>query len=109
MGYYFKFNTGMLLRADLKIQVESLTKGISNFLYTPNEARAYLDLDAKDGGDELIGNGSTIRANQIGDQYNSNNANAPYEKLKEDEELKEETEEKEQDEEGGDSDEEKIL
>lgn len=107
MGYYFKFNTGMLLRADLKTQVESLTKGISNFLYTPNEARAYLDLDAKDGGDELIGNGSTIRAIQIGDQYNSNNnANAPNEEPKEDEEPKEENNE---DEEGGDSDEEKIL
>lgn len=107
MGYYFKFNTGMLLRADLKTQVESLTKGISNFLYTPNEARAYLDLDAKDGGDELIGNGSTIRASQIGDQYNSNNnANAPNEEPKEDEIPKEENNE---DEEGGDSDEEKIL
>lgn len=71
-GYYFKFNTGMLLRADLKTQVESLSKGIQNFLYTPNEARAYLDLEAKEGGDELIGNGSTIKISQIGDQYNSN-------------------------------------
>lgn len=68
-GYYFKFNTGMLLRADLKTQVESLTKGISNFLYTPNEARAFLDLEAKDGGDVLIGNGSTIELSQIGSQY----------------------------------------
>ena len=70
-GFYFKFNTGMLLRADLKTQVESLTKGISSFLYTPNEARAFLDLEAKDGGDELIGNGSTIRVSQIGSQYNA--------------------------------------
>lgn len=68
-GYYFKFSTGILLRTDLKTQVESLTKGIANFLYTPNEARAYLDLDAKDGGDKLIGNGSTIEINQIGSQY----------------------------------------
>lgn len=68
-GYYFKFNTGMLLRADLKTQVESLTKGIANFLYTPNEARAFLDLEAKEGGDTLIGNGSTIKINQIGSQY----------------------------------------
>lgn len=74
-GYYFKFNTGMLLRADLKSQVESLTKGISNFLYTPNEARAFLDLEAKDGGDVLIGNGSTIEINQIGTQYDSNSSN----------------------------------
>lgn len=76
-GYYFKFNTGMLLRADLKTQVESLTKGISAFLYTPNEARAFLDLDAKEGGDILIGNGSTIEINQIGSQYDANNSNKP--------------------------------
>lgn len=68
-GYYFKFSTGILLRTDLKTQVESLTKGIANFLYTPNEARAFLDLDAKEGGDKLIGNGSTIEINQIGSQY----------------------------------------
>lgn len=72
-GYYFKFNTGALLRADLKTQVESLTKGISNFLYTPNEARAFLDLEAMPGGDVLIGNGSTIKVEQIGTQYNSSN------------------------------------
>ena len=76
-GYYFKFNTGVLLRADLKSQVESLTKGISNFLYTPNEARAFLDLEAQPGGDVLVGNGSTIAINQIGSQYsvNSNSTN----------------------------------
>lgn len=79
-GYYFKFNTGALLRADLKTQVESLTKGISNFLYTPNEARAYLDLEAMPGGDVLIGNGSTIKVEQIGTQYKSSNgSNEPLE------------------------------
>ncbi len=76
-GYYFKFSTGMLLRADLKTQVESLTKGISCFLYTPNEARAFLDLDAKEGGDILIGNGSTIEINQIGSQYGANGSTEP--------------------------------
>ena len=76
-GYYFKFSTGMLLRADLKTQVESLTKGISCFLYTPNEARAFLDLDAKEGGDILIGNGSTIEINQIGSQYGAKGSTEP--------------------------------
>lgn len=79
-GYYFKFNTGALLRADLKTQVESLTKGIANFLYTPNEARAFLDLEAMQGGDVLIGNGSTIEIKQIGTQYKSSNgSNEPLE------------------------------
>lgn len=71
-GYYFKFNTAMLLRADAKTQVESLTQGIANALYTPNEARAYLDLDAKEGGNHLIVNGSMIRVEQVGAQYNVN-------------------------------------
>ena len=70
-GYFFKFNISMLLRADLKTQIESLSKGVSNFIYTPNEARSYLDLEAKPGGDILVGNGSTIELNQIGIQYKS--------------------------------------
>lgn len=76
-GYYFKFNTGMLLRADLKTQVESLVKGISGGLYTNNEARAYLDLEAKEGGDHLIVNGSMIRVEQVGNQYSSNGSKEP--------------------------------
>jgi len=68
-GLYFKFNVAVLLRADLKTQIESLTKGISNSLYTPNEARAHLDLEAKPGGDKLIGNGSMIPVEMMGEQY----------------------------------------
>lgn len=68
-GLYFKFNVAVLLRADLKTQIESLTKGISNSLYTPNEARANLDLEAKPGGDKLIGNGSMIPVEMMGEQY----------------------------------------
>lgn len=73
-GYFFKFNTGMLLRADMKTQIESITKAISNGLYTPNEGRAYLDLEAKDGGDSLIVNGSMIRVEQVGSQYGAKNS-----------------------------------
>ena len=76
-GYYFKFNTGALLRADLKTQVESLTQGISNYLYTPNEARSFIDLPSKEGGDELIGNGSTIKLSQVGLQYGSKGSSEP--------------------------------
>lgn len=70
-GLYFKFNVGVLLRMDTKTQVESITKAISGFLYTPNEGRAMMDLPAKPGGDSLIGNGSTIKAEQIGLQYDN--------------------------------------
>lgn len=75
-GYFFKFNTGMLLRADMKTQIESITQAISNGLYTPNEGRAYLDLEAKDGGDSLIVNGSMIRVEQVGSQYGANKSSS---------------------------------
>lgn len=68
-GYFFQFNTGVLLRADFKTQVESLVKGISGGLYTNNEARGYINLPAKDGGDRLIVNGSMIPVEQVGSQY----------------------------------------
>lgn len=71
-GYKFKFNISVMLRADQKSQMEILTKAVSNFIYTPNEARRQLDLCAKEGGDSLIGNGSVIKAEQIGIQYDSN-------------------------------------
>lgn len=71
-GYRFKFNVSVILRADLKTQIESLSKGVSNFIYTPNEARSYLDLEAKPGGDKLIGNGAMIPAELVGTQYTKN-------------------------------------
>ena len=68
-GYHFKFNVAVILRADQKTQVETLSKGVSNFIYTPNEARAFLDLEAKEGGDRLLGNGASIPVEYTGAQY----------------------------------------
>ena len=68
-GYYFKFNVAVILRADLKTQIETLCKAISNFLYTPNEARALLDMEAMEGGDQLLGNGASIPVTLAGTQY----------------------------------------
>ena len=68
-GYHFKFNVAVILRADLATQIDTLSKGVSNFIYTPNEARAMLDLEAKDGGDKLLGNGASIPVNLAGSQY----------------------------------------
>lgn len=75
-GYFFRFNVGMLLRADMKTQIESISKAISSGLYTPNEGRAYLDLEAKEGGDSLIVNGSMIKVEQVGTQYAINSQNS---------------------------------
>ena len=71
-GYYFKFNVAVILRADLKTQIETLSQAVSNFIYTPNEARALLDKPAKPGGDKLLGNGASIPVELAGTQYTNN-------------------------------------
>lgn len=68
-GYYFKFNVAVILRADLKTQIETLSQAVSNFIYTPNEARALLDKPAVPGGDKLLGNGASIPVELTGAQY----------------------------------------
>lgn len=70
-GLHAKFNAAVILRTDLKTQIETLSAGVSNFIYTPNEARALLDLEAKEGGDQLLGNGASIPVQLAGAQYTS--------------------------------------
>ena len=68
-GYHIKFDTSVLLRTEFKIMVETLSKAVSSFLMTPNEARTKLDLPAKEGGDQLLGNGASIPVQYAGAQY----------------------------------------
>jgi HK97 family phage portal protein len=68
-GYFFKFNVNVILRADIKTQMEALSKGVNNGIYTPNEARSYLDLPAENGGDILMVNGNYIPITMVGQQY----------------------------------------
>lgn len=68
-GEEFKFNVNAILRADLKTQIESLSEGAKNGIYTLNEARAKLDLPSRPGGDRLLVNGNSIPAEMAGDQY----------------------------------------
>ena len=68
-GLHFKFNVSVILRADLQTQITSLSTAVNSFLYTPNEARAFLDLESKEGGDELLGNGASIPVRYAGSQY----------------------------------------
>ena len=68
-GYHFKFNIDVILRADFATKVNTLSTAVNSFLMTPNEARAKLDLEAKDGGDELLGNGASIPVQFTGSQY----------------------------------------
>jgi HK97 family phage portal protein len=68
-GYFFKFNVNVILRADIKSQMEAITKGVNNGIYTSNEGRSFLDLPAKEGGDQLMVNGNYIPITMIGEQY----------------------------------------
>ena len=76
-GYRFKFNVDVILRADFKTKVETLRSAVNNFLMTANEAREKLDLEAVEGGDSLMGNGSTVKLEQIGIQYNNQPSTDP--------------------------------
>lgn len=69
MGYFFKFNFNVLLRADLATQTSSLCQAIQNSLYTPNEAREFVDKPALPGGDSLLCNGSMLPVQFAGVQY----------------------------------------
>lgn len=68
-GLHAKFNTSVLLRADQRTQIETLSTAVNSFLLTPNEARELLDRPAKKGGDELLGNGASIPVQYTGQQY----------------------------------------
>lgn len=70
-GIYTKFNVSVMLRADLKTQLESLTKAVAGSIYTPDEARAFLDMHAM-GCDELLCNGTMIPVKEAGKQYERN-------------------------------------
>ena len=79
-GYHAKFNVAVMLRADQKTQIETLSNAVANFLMTPNEARERLDLPAKDGGDQLLGNGASIPVQYTGAQYTNISAGKEEEK-----------------------------
>lgn len=68
-GYHCKFNTSAVLRADQKTMIETLANATKNGIYTSNEARGFLDMESKPGGDRLLGNGNLIPLELAGSQY----------------------------------------
>lgn len=68
-GFFFKFNEKVILRTDSKSQIEMLSKAVNNAIYTPNEAREYLDKPKEKGGDRLVMNGNYIPIEMVGEQY----------------------------------------
>lgn len=68
-GFFYKFNEKAILRTDSKSQMENLAKAVNNGIYTPNEAREYLDMPTQKGGDILMVNGNYIPITDVGNQY----------------------------------------
>ena len=68
------------MRADQQTQINTLSTAVSSFLMTPNEAREMLNLPAKEGGDQLLGNGASIPVQFTGAQYTNINAGKEEEK-----------------------------
>jgi len=52
--YYAKFNTGALLRGDLKSRYEAYAKGINWGILSPNDARELEDMNPYDGGEHYL-------------------------------------------------------
>lgn len=76
-GYFYKFNEKAILRTDSKSQMENMARAVNNGIYTPNEAREYLDKPDKEGGDILMVNGNYIPITMVGEQYKSQNGDPP--------------------------------
>lgn len=68
-GIFIKFNEKVLLRTDMKTQSETLRNLVQGSIYTPNEAREFLDKANNPYGDKLIANGNIIPLSDIGMQY----------------------------------------
>lgn len=68
-GKHFKTDITSILRVDFETQINTLSKAVNNFIYTPNEARIMLNLGTVEGGDELLGNGASIPVRYAGLQY----------------------------------------
>lgn len=76
-GKYYKFNENVILRTDAKTQSEILTGYVQNGIYTPNEARSYMNKPRMEGGDELICNGNYIKVKDIGKSEEEENGENP--------------------------------
>lgn len=69
-GYYAKFNVSVILRADLKTQIETLRSAVAGGIKTPNEARNMLDLPSEAGGDTLLIQSNMIPVKDVGKNFN---------------------------------------
>lgn len=66
---YIKHNEKAILRTDSETQMKILAQAVDHAIYTPNEARRYLDKKATPGGDQLIVNAGTVSLKDMGMQF----------------------------------------
>lgn len=115
VGMYYKLNEKVLLRTDSKTQMEILRSASDSGIYSKNEARRKLDMQDKEGGDELIVNGTFVPLKNVGAAYPGGKASGEQEGQEDepadpDDPIEEEPETEEtkegEEEEGGDEDDE---
>ncbi|MBW7475942.1 phage portal protein [Paenibacillus oenotherae] len=70
-GYYLRFNVDAILRGDLKSRYEAYRIGVQGGFLAPNEARAKEELPPKEGGDQLLVNGSMVPIIDAGKAYST--------------------------------------
>ncbi|MFB0845756.1 phage portal protein [Paenibacillus oleatilyticus] len=68
-GVFVRFNVDAILRADLKSRYEAYRIGVQGGFLTPNEPRALENLPPKEGGDQLLINGSMVPITDAGKAY----------------------------------------
>lgn len=68
-GYYLRFNVDAILRADLKTRYEAYRIGVQGGFIAPNEVRAKEEMPPKEGGDQLLVNGSMVPITKAGEAY----------------------------------------
>lgn len=71
--YYFKFNADVILRGDIKARYEAYRTGLQAGFITANEVRALEELEPKEGGDQLLVNGTMVPIQKAGAAYEKNN------------------------------------
>jgi HK97 family phage portal protein len=65
---FVKVNLNAFVRGSFREQMEGLRTAIHGAIYTPDEARAYLDLGPVDGGDKLFINSASVPIDMAGQQ-----------------------------------------
>lgn len=68
-GYYVRFQVDALTRADIKTRYEAYRTGIQAGFLMPNEVRAWEELPAAEGGDQLLVNGTMTPIEEAGAAY----------------------------------------